>query len=151
MLTFSCCSQFQVDAPILTQDLYNNPQFRDPVFKKNPAQTPPFYLNYSRPLSPPQVSPRPPGNWHMPPAVQHYEFFNHPSCVPVGGNVGITDLGTADPGSSPAQMATMHNALPWSSWATILDSLWSVRLCVNSFASNCFWFYSPWLPFCSNE
>ncbi|KAB5586575.1 hypothetical protein PHYPO_G00003300 [Pangasianodon hypophthalmus] len=108
-------SQFQVDAPILTQDLYNNPQFRDAVFKKSPPQTPSFYLNYSRPLSPSQVSPRPQGSWRLPPAVQHYEFLNPSSYVPVGGNAGTGDICTVDPGSSPTQMTTVHNATQWSS------------------------------------
>ncbi|KAI5624133.1 nanog homeobox [Silurus asotus] len=107
-------SQFQVDAPMLNQDLYNNPQFRDAVFKKSPPQIP-YYLNYTRPLSPSQVSsPRPSGSWRLPPAVQHYEFLNPSSYV--GGNAGTSDVCTVDPGSSPTtQMATVHNATQWSS------------------------------------
>ncbi|XP_060727258.1 homeobox protein NANOG [Tachysurus vachellii] len=107
-------SQFQVDAPMLNQDLYNNPQFRDAVFKNSPPQTPSCYLNYPRPLSPSQVSPRPQGSWCLPPAVQHYEFLNPSSYVPVG-NAGTGGDGTVDPGSSPTRMATVHNATQWSS------------------------------------
>lgn len=122
MLTFlffffffsSCPSQFQVDAPMLTQDLYNNPQFRDAVFKKSPPQTS-FYLNYSLPRSPSQISTGRQGSWRLPPAVQHYEFLNPSSYVPVGGDAGTGDVGTVDPGSSPTQMATAHNATQWSS------------------------------------
>ncbi|KAK3551813.1 hypothetical protein QTP70_027239 [Hemibagrus guttatus] len=108
-------SQFQVDAPILSQDFYNNPQFRDVVFKGSPPQTPSCYLNYTRPLSPSQVSPRPQGSWRLPPAVQHYEFLNPSSYVPVGGNAGTGGDANVDPDSSPTQMATVHNATQWSS------------------------------------
>lgn len=111
---FSCPSQFQVDAPMLTQDLYNNPQFRDAVFKKSPPQTS-FYLNYSLPRSPSQISTGRQGSWRLPPAVQHYEFLNPSSYVPVGGDAGTGDVGTVDPSSSPTQMATAHNATQWSS------------------------------------
>ncbi|TSL82485.1 Homeobox protein NANOG [Bagarius yarrelli] len=106
--------QFQVDAQILPQDLYN-PQFREAVFKSSTPQTTSCYMNYSRPLSPSQVSPRPQGNWRLPPAVQHYEFLNPSSYVPVGGNTTGTSDGTVDPGSSPTQMATVHTATQWSS------------------------------------
>lgn len=107
-------AQFQVDAPMLTQDLYNNPQFRDAVFKKSPPQTS-FYLNYSLPRSPSQISTGRQGSWRLPPAVQHYEFLNPSSYVPVGGDAGTGEVGTVDPGSSPTQMATAHNATQWSS------------------------------------
>ncbi|KAL7886744.1 hypothetical protein AOLI_G00044650 [Acnodon oligacanthus] len=106
-------SQFQVDAPILNQDLFTNPQFRDAVFKKSPAQTQSFYPSYARPLSPSQVSNRPQGNWPLPPVVTHYEFPNPSSYVPVSGN---GDSGSAvDPGSNPSQLATVHSATQWSS------------------------------------
>ncbi|KAG9275812.1 barH-like 1 homeobox protein [Astyanax mexicanus] len=110
-------SQFQVDAPMLNQDLFaTNPQFGNAVFKKSPPQTQPFYPNYTRPLSPSQVpsqvSSRPPGSWPLPPAVTHYEFPN--PGAPVRGN---PDAGnSADPSSSSStQLATLHSATQWSS------------------------------------
>ncbi|XP_072535094.1 homeobox protein NANOG [Salminus brasiliensis] len=103
-------SQFQVDAPILNQDLFTNPQFRDAVFKKSPSQTQSFYPNYTRPLSPSQVSARSQGTWPLPPAVTHYEFPN-PN-VPVRGN---NDGSSVDTGSNSTQLATMHNTSQWSS------------------------------------
>lgn len=51
----------------------------------------------------------------MPQAVQHYDFLNPSSYVPVGGNAGPGDVCVVDPGSTPAQMATVHGATQWSS------------------------------------
>lgn len=45
-------------------------------------------------------------------AVQHYDFLNPANYVPVGGNAGPGDV-CVDPGSTPAQVATVHGATQW--------------------------------------
>ncbi|XP_062848046.1 homeobox protein NANOG [Trichomycterus rosablanca] len=106
-------SQFQGDALLLNQDFY--PQFRDAVFKKSPPQTPSFYPNYTRPLTPVHGSPRQ-GNWPLPPAVMPYDFPNPPNFLPASVNAASSNgVGASESDNSPTQMTTVHNTSQWSS------------------------------------
>ncbi|XP_035387036.1 homeobox protein NANOG [Electrophorus electricus] len=108
-------SQFHVDAPVPSQDLYMNTQFRDAVFSQSSPQVSSFYPGYNLPLSPSQVSTRPQGNWPLPPAVMHYEFPNPSSYVPANGSTGFNSDGAVDPGTNATQMTTTHTVTQWSS------------------------------------
>ncbi|XP_030625373.1 homeobox protein NANOG [Chanos chanos] len=103
----------QNEAHRLIRDPYSNQQMRDAFLKKSPPQTP-FYLNYPRPLSPPQVPTRPQANWPLPPAVTHYDYPN-PAGYGNNTSINVDDCSTTDPNTSPERLTAVHSATQWSS------------------------------------